>query len=291
MTAEKQLAQALQQRAAVLERWMEALRRRSWALARAKAAAEGGPVPMQVVRDRAQAFLDGLAEAVRGEPRRGEGRGGEPRSGEGRAGPALEVGSPAFREPIQILSFTAGWLAGRGLPVGDALALVHGLEEALGLSQLRAFFEALALTVTEAFCAALGQREQARFRDAMEKSQLCCTLHPRLPCLFLVGDPDLQALDDALGRLLMLAVMREAPAFIIEGSALFRPEPVFRSVVERLADEKRVTATGILAGLSPELIEKLREGPGRNLSLHEQLPEAMAEAAAAIGLTWSTRFD
>jgi hypothetical protein len=272
MTAEQQLAQALKQRAAVLERWMEALRRRSWALARAKAAADGGPVPMQVVRDRAQAFLDGLAEAVR-------------------AGPALEVGSQAFREPIQILSFTAGWLAGRGLPVGDALALVHGLEEALGGVPLRPLFEALALTVTEAYCAALGQREQARFRDAMEKAQLCCTLHPRLPCLFLVGDPDLQALDDALGRVLMLAVMREAPAFIVEGSALFRPEPVFRSVVERLADEKRVTATGILAGLPPELIEKLRQGPGRNLSYHEQLPAAVAEAAAALGISWPTRFD
>ena len=270
MTAEQQLTQALRERAAVLERWMEALRRRSWALGRAKAAAAGGPVPMQVVRDRAQAFLDGLVEAVR-------------------AGPVLEVGSPAVREPIQILSFTAGWLAGRGLPVGDALALVHSLEEALDVP-LRPFFEALALTVTEAFCAALGQREQARFRDAMEKSQLCCTLHPRLPCLFLVGDPDLQALDDALGRLLMLALMREAPAFIVEGSALFRPEPVFHSVVERLADEKRVTAHPILAGLSPELCEKLRLGPGSSLSFHEHLPEAVAEAAAALGITWPTRF-
>jgi hypothetical protein len=61
-------------------------------------------------------------------------------------------------------------------------------------------------------------------------------------------------------------------------------------VVERLAEEKRVAASPILAGLPPELIEKLRQVPGRGLSYHEQLPEALAEAAAALGITWPTRF-
>jgi UDPglucose 6-dehydrogenase len=171
----------------------------------------------------------------------------------------------------------------------DALALVHSLDEALGLP-LRPFFEALALVVTEAYCAALRQREQARYREAMEKAQLVCTLHPRLPCLFLVGDPDLQALDDALGRLLMVAVMREAPAFIIDGSGLFRSAPVLASVVERLADEKRVTARAILCGFAPEPQQPPRRWPAGTLSPHQELAEAVAEAAALLGLSWPTGF-
>ena len=234
---------------------------------RASAEADAGSRPsFELLQERCGLFLDALAHGLRGAHR-------------------LEIGAPEYREPVQILAFTAGWMAGDGMTVTDALALVHSLQEVLPAP--REFFQALTLVVSEAHCAALSQNAQARYRDAMEKSQLVCTLHPSLPCLFLVGDPDLQALDDALGRLMMLVVMREAPALIIDGSGLFHPDKVLRDVLS-LASKRsaELPAQVCVSGLTPEMLRELRGVTSARVSMHETVQGALAVAAERCGLSW-----
>jgi len=253
----------------LLARWREELLRRSWSLRRMHACAApdaGGRPSFELLQERCGLFLEALAQGLRGAH-------------------ALEIGAPEYREPVQILSFTAGWMAGSGMTVTDALALVHSLQEVLPAP--REFFQALALVVSEAHCAALSQNAQARYRDAMEKSQLVCTLHPSLPCLFLVGDPDLQALDDAMGRLMMLVVMREAPALIVDGSGLFHPERVLRDVLSLLSKRSaELPAQVCVSGLTPEMLRELRGVTSARVSMHETMQGALAVAAERCGLSW-----
>lgn len=253
----------------LLSHWLDRVRRRSWTLR-----GREGQL-LDVLRERCGHVLRMLAQATV-------------------EATAFEAGAARFREAVQSLAFTAGWMEGVGLAVTDAVALVHALEEVLGEAAAsgppipHAFFEALEIVVSEAYCAALQQRGQARYRDAMEKSQLCALPHPRLPCLFLVGDPDLQALDDAIGRLMMLAVMCEARAVVIDGTGLFQNEPVMRSVLSLVLDESRSPpAHVVLCGAAPSLADEVvRSGASERVSLHEALAAALAEAAGCSELSW-----
>jgi hypothetical protein len=273
----KRLALLLQSEEA-LASWLETLVRRSWTLrANHDRSGETSHDLLEVVHERCGHFLRTLGQAVA-------------------FSPSLELGGAEFREAVQSLSFTAGWMAGAGLAMTDALGLVHSLEEVLATvrpvddpSVPRRFFEALSVVAAEAYCAALAQKAQARYRDAMEKVQLVSTLHPRLPCLFLVGEPDLQALDDAIGRLMMLAVMCEAKAVVIDATGLFRLDPVLKDVLKLVLDVGReMPAHVVLAGATPQVIRELAadEGASERVTLHEQLPPALEHAASLSGLSW-----
>jgi hypothetical protein len=247
----------------LLPRWMDLLRSRSWKLRRS-----GDAATVAHLRERCGHFLESLGEALK-------------------IADTLRVGGPAFREAVQSLSFTAGWMAGIGLPVTDAVALVYALEEVLDWRQPR-FFHSLMVVVTEAFAASLVQRERAHHRDVMEKSQVVCDLHPRLPGLFLVGDPDRQALEDAAGRVMMLAAMRDARVVLVDGSALLAPETALPVACPMLVEHGQAASVRVvIGGVSPLLARELRSAAGGNLSFFETFAEAMAEAIAASGLAWA----
>jgi hypothetical protein len=259
----------------LLSEWLERIRLRGWIL-RGPSPAGTPEQVAEVLRERCRHVLRTLGQAVADAS-------------------CFEPGSPCFREPVQSLAFTAGWMAGVGLAVTDAIALVHALEDVLVRAAAEAgppiphpFFESLALVVSEAYCAAIQQRAQARYRDAMEKVQLVTTPHHRLPCLFLVGDPDLQALDDAIGRLMMLAVMHEAKAVVVDGTGLFQNEQVMGSVLALVLDDSReLPARVVLVGAAPGLGREVdRTGAGERVSLHETLATALEEAASISEIRW-----
>jgi hypothetical protein len=251
----------------LLARWIEALCGRSWKL---RACLQDGRSPdtLELLRKRCRHFIDALERALK-------------------ASTAFEVGSPEFREAVQCLSFTAGWMAGEGLPVTDAVGLVHGLEDALGWQQT-SFFQALMVVVAEAYAASLVQREHGRFRDVMEKSQLVCAPHAKLPCLFLVGAPDRQALDDAVGRVMMLAVMRDARVVLVDGSALICPEKALPQACQILTEHADAAAVrAMLSGAPPAVAIEIRAAHGEQLVLFEAFDEALAAAMRLAGLGWS----
>jgi len=117
-----------------------------------------------------------------------------------------------FPRADQILSFRP-WLAAR-LPVVDALALVHALEEALALP-LRPFLERLR-SPRRGLLRPRRPAREARHRDAMRKrsSAACCI---GLPVCSFVGHRN-ASLDERAGRLLIWLIA--SPAFVVEGSAL-----------------------------------------------------------------------
>jgi hypothetical protein len=169
------------------------------------------------------------------------------------------LGAAEMREPIQLLSFTAGWMAGVGFDVSDALALVQGLRAALGEGRALSFFEGLELAACEAHQAAVAQDREASFRDAMSKAQVVCTLGPTLPCLFLVGTPDRQALDDAVGRLMTLAVMRGARRVLVDCATLADPARVMPDVVEILLGYLAEVTVEAVVSAVPEELDEPRE--------------------------------
>lgn len=256
-----------------LTRWMHALDRRSWILNPLlepdDSAGEDDEDISRLVRDRCGHILESLSVAFRRATR-------------------LEVGAPEFREAIQYLSFTAGWLAGAGLSITDAVALVHALQETMG-SKEDAFFQSLLVVVVEAFSSSLDQKAQAVHRDAMEKSQLVCELHPRLPALFMVGDPDRHAVDDAVGRLMMLATMREASCVIVDVSGLIFAEDTSPGIIEILAEYGQAASVKVLlSGLVPSMHRRLSTARDDTFLINETLMESMIEATASIGVDWST---
>ena len=280
----QQLVQTIQQQQPQLvTNWMDAMARRSWnlrALLRpsprqpdqpspqtsAMPGTTGIPLKPELLEQRCLHFLNTLAEAIT-------------------ARGALEMGAAEFREPVQALSFTAGWMAGKGLGIADAVALVNALADTLG-PEPGALYQTMMVVVTEAFMAAVEQNAHVRYRDAMERSQLVCALNLRLPCLFLVGDPDRRALDEALGRVKMLAVMREAPVVLVDGSGLIHPDRALGQAMPLLAeyfgdDGCRPVLAGVPPGLRRELTAAT---PG--ISIHEELPGALGEAAAECGIDW-----
>jgi hypothetical protein len=261
-------------RGPVLDSWLAALSRRSWALRgilrsgeAASGAGGGSVVTRALLRQRCEHFLTTLADGLQASER-------------------PELGTPQFREAVQSLSFTAGWMAGAGVRVADTVALVHSLGEVLegALSEVQ---EALVAVVSEAYMAAVEQRAQVRYRDTIEKCQLVCALHERLPGLFLVGDPDRRALDDAIGRLMMLALMREAPVVLVDGSGLLAVEQSLPQAAQILLEYNRETRLQVvLSGVPGALQKTLAEARGQGLSMHEDLAEALNEAAPLCGLSW-----
>ena len=288
MTDLQQLVATIgQHRQQLLERWMEALAARSWNLrdvltrqdpapGEEPPSLEPGPgrsgIPLnpELLEQRCQHFLETLAEAID-------------------SNGALEMGAPEFREPVQALSFTAGWMAGGGLGVADTVALVNALADVLGPEPAR-LYQTMTVVVTEAYMAAVEQRAEVRYRDAMEKSQLVCALATNLPALFLVGDPDRHALDEALGRVKMLAVMRQAPAVLLDGSGLLHPDEVMPDLVPMLREYfDDGPDTVALAGIPPGLRPSLEEAQLHGLSVHADVPAALAAAAGACGLSWPSK--
>ena len=282
----RHLAQTISQhRAQLLSSWMEELGRRSWFMRAAADRAQGRdqqqaqgqqpgtgrgsgiPLSPRLLRQRCDHFLATLSDAMALHPR-------------------LELGAPAYREPVQTLSFTAGWMAGGGLGIGEAVELIHALKQVLG-PDLEQLYQAMTVVVTEAFMAAVEQQAGVRYRDAMEKSQLVCSLSSRLSALFLVGDPDRRALDEALGRAKMLAVMRRSPAILVDGSALLHPEQALpealQMLLEYFPDEQ---PERIITGVPPVLRATLEPLERQGLAVHETLPQALSAAAAACGLQW-----
>ena len=246
----------------VLSRWMDVLRQRSWKLR----SLQDGDDTLELLRERCRHFSSTLGEALR-------------------TADTLATGSPVFREAVQSLAFTAGWMAGAGLPVTDAVALVHALEEVLGPAPRPRFFQSLLVVVAEAFASSLVQRERARHRDAMEKSQVVCDLHQRLPCLFLVGDPDRQALEDAAGRVMMLAAMREAGVVLVDGSALLVPESVLPVACSILAEHGEAAAVRVVMGGVPPAVA--REMSAGGVTLCDSWSEALGTALQCSGLSFT----
>ena len=287
MTNLQQLATTLlEHQQELLERWMDRLATRSWNLRgeltapAQESTPEPGPHPEapaarrmsipitpDLLRQRCQHFLQTLAEAIS-------------------ANGALEMGAPHFREPVQVLSFTAGWMAGGGLPIADAVALVDTLSEVLG-PEPALLYQGMMVVVTEAYMAAVEQQAEIRYRDAMEKSQLVCSLSTDLPALFLVGDPDRRAMDEALGRVKMLTVMRQSPVVLVDTSGLIHPDRVLPELMPMMLEyfddgPDEVVLSGVAPGLRPALVEAERQG----ISIHEHMPPALAEAAGLCGLEW-----
>lgn len=255
------LTQRLTEGDALLARWMDVICRHSWQLRGGKSE------KLELLGEHCRRFLDTLAATLHGAVK-------------------LEIGTPGFREPVQSLSFTAGWMAGAGLTVTDAVALVHGLEEVLQIGR-SSFFQSLIVVVTEAFASSLVQRERARYRDAMEKSQVVCDPHPRLPCLFLVGDPDRQALEDAVGRVMMLAVMRDARVVLVDCCALQAPDKVLPMACTILAEHSQAaTIQVVLGGVSPLQQRDLRAIGGGEMQFYESHSDAIGGAMSLAGLAW-----
>jgi hypothetical protein len=251
----------------VVSRWVDGVARRSWTLQRQGEIQDGEMEPLDLIQKRCRQFLAALDKALEGAS-------------------DLEVGAPAFRESVQILAFTAGWMAGSGMRITDAVSLVHSLREALGCPEHQPFFESLTVTVTESFCASLEQRAQARYREAMEKSQLVCDLHPQLPVLFLVGDPDRHGVEDAVGRVMMLAAMHEAKAVVVDSSGLIWPETLLVEAHQILAEHGEAARVKVfLSGVTPALNSELPEHSV--ISVHEHLTGAITTAVASFGLSWA----
>lgn len=270
----QQLAAVIQQqRTELAGRWVAELERRSWVLRAAcrepadsgeggrSNARRPGPLTPRLLTQRCEHFLEALSAALSVAPR-------------------LEVGAPEFREPLQVLSFAAGWMAGVGFGVGDALALVQALEAVLG-PELTHFYQALLVVVAEAFLAAVAQQATVRYRDAVQRCQLVLSLGEGLPALFLVGDPDRQAVDHAVGRLLMLATMRGARTVCVDLSGISLAEAPLGEVLQILFDYLADGRWALLLCGLPEPLRRTLEPPaGLNLTLCDGLEQALALCSA-----------
>ena len=254
----------------ILDSWMAAFNARSWRarLALAASAKQQGvkstPLEQQparvmaLLRERCDHLLLTLGEGL---------------AQVGKASP----GAPELREPIQLLSFTAGWMAGVGFQAGDALALVQALGVTLEPQVGMDLTEALEVTACEAHQAAMAQSAEARFREAMSKAQVVCSLGDAAPCLFLVGEPDRSALDDAVGRLMTLAVMRGARRVLLDCATLASPERILPDLVEILLGylgEIRMEA--VVSALPEELAESRRALEDAGVILAPEIGAALA---------------
>jgi hypothetical protein len=217
---------------AIVDRWLAAARRRCWQLRVTRH-------PEQL-RHRAAACLESLALSLKGAD-------------------SLALGDAIFREPIQHFSFFAGWMAGVDLPVSAAVSLCHGLREVT--VDGGAFYDWLVVVVAEAYVAGVEQAAEARHRQLIEKSQVVCILREGVVGLFLVGDPDREALDDAIGRLMMLAVMRDACVIVLDASGLADVDQRMSLAVSFVAEHRQALATRevLLSGVSESLGEDLAQ--------------------------------
>lgn len=189
-------------------RWMDESIRRCWQLRQR-------PELAQELRNRCEFILQALADAVADSPR-------------------LQVGDQRFREPVKLLSFVAGWLVGVDLPIGAGIALCHGLQAALN-DESHTFFQQLEVAVAESYVAGQREKAHARHKQVIKKSQVVCMLPNATAALVVVGDPGRETLEDAVGRLMMLALMRAARYLLVDVSTLSHPETVLPKLFELLA--------------------------------------------------------
>ncbi len=258
----------------ILAEWMAQILERSWNLGHAARLARGEEAPVeadgagQILRQRPAEVLALLEERC-GQFLRALARG---------VGTVdhLAVGSPELREPIQILSFASGWMAGVGLGVSDVLVLVHGLEAVID-ELPPTFFQSIQLAVCEAHRAAVAQEHQALYRDAMERAQVVCDLGGDTPCLFLVGDPDRQALDSAISRVMTLAVMRGASRLLVDCATLARPERTMPEAMAILLDyAKELPLALAVSGLDEEISSPLALLKESGVTIHADIAGALA---------------
>ena len=251
-----QLPQALAgDREGVIDRWLEAAAARCWQL---RTAAD----QLVQLRARAQVALDALATSIA-------------------FAPDFALGSSAYREPVQLFSFLAGWMAGVKFPVGAALALCHGLGDALGRDPERVY-QHLAVVVTEAYALGLAETAHARHRAIIEKSQVVCSLGEGIVGLFLVGDPDHEALDDAVGRLMMLAVMRDARGIILEVSSLQNGDVALSTALRFLGEHRQALGQRpvFVSGLATPFAAGLASGGKLRIRCFEGLEQSLAALRA-----------
>jgi len=234
--------------AEVLERWLDAAAGHCWQLAPPRLFGE--------LKDRAQPVLVALARGLA-------------------SADTLEVGGPELREAFQHFSFLSGWMAGAELSISATVALCLGLRDLAG-GDIGPLDEALVTTVVEAFAVGLRQSAKAHHRQVVEKSQVVVMLPGATSVLFLVADPDRHALDDAVGRLMMVSFTRDAANVVLDGSALLDQRAVLPTAWELLCEHREALAgrhvllTGVakdvaaalrpLAGLAGECCEALEEG-------------------------------
>ncbi|MBW2732538.1 MAG: hypothetical protein JRH20_09100 [Deltaproteobacteria bacterium] len=190
----------------------------------------------------------------------------------------LALGSPSFKEPIALLSFLGGWMAGVGMSAGAAVALCHALQDVIGSGAGR-FFESLVVVMAEAHAAGISQSAQARHRQVIEKSQVVAMLSDELAVLFLVGDPDREALDDAIGRLMMLAFQRQARSIILDASGLSERQ-VLSTAVGFLGEHREVLGECrlLLSAVSPAEAQQLGKDARLPLEGFDRLEFALASA-------------
>ncbi|MBK6849548.1 MAG: RsbRD N-terminal domain-containing protein [Proteobacteria bacterium] len=240
-------------RSALVERWLEAAAARSWHLRTA-------PACRVELRAHCAAVLDALAEGLA-------------------QASSLATGAAALREPLQRLSFVAGWIAGQPWPIGAVVALAQALREVLSLPS--ALADDLVLVVTEAYSCGLRDQALARRRELLMKSQVVCLLRPSLVALWLVGDPDHAALDDALGRWLMLAVIHDAGHLLLELSAACDPATVLEGALRRLAEQPEPLVGRQLWVVAPEARRWLAgcaAAQGLPITVAESVAEALTGA-------------
>lgn len=241
---------------ALVDAWVDAVVRRCWQL-------QSAPARVAQVRERCAAIIDSLGLVLEGQP-------------------SLELGAPEWREPLHLLSFTAGWMAGAELPISAVVALCQGLRDAVGGQNANTtLYDGLLLATSEAYVAGVRQQNVAQHRSVIARSQVVCLLAEQLPTLFLIGDPDRQAIDDAVARLMTLAVMRQARAVIVDASGLVAPEATLPEALRILADHRktpppRVLIATVAEGLAGRLVAM--EGPA-GLAAFSRLEDAMAAAA------------
>lgn len=237
----------------VLDRWMNETQSRCWHISSAKES-------LQELRVRCGVFLHALMESCQSVSK-------------------LELGASEFREPIKVLSFTAGWMAGVGIPVGVGIVLCHALPAALDVGPGEPF-ESLAMVVAEAYSA--GQREQAlaRHRQIIRKSQVVSMLGPNLAALVLVGDPDKEALEDAVGRLMMLVVMRRPTCLLVDAANALKGESVAREVLQMLCAHTEALQGRrlMLSGLPRHKSQEATAGVDLPVNWLEEIEEALQRA-------------
>jgi len=179
--------------AEVLERWLDAAAGHCWQLAPPRLFGE--------LKDRAQPVLVALARGLA-------------------SADTLEVGGPELREAFQHFSFLSGWMAGAELSISATVALCLGLRDLAG-GDIGPLDEALVTTVVEAFAVGLRQSAKAHHRQVVEKSQVVVMLPGATSVLFLVADPDRHALDDAVGRLMMVSFTHAGELYAFNESGVF----------------------------------------------------------------------
>ncbi|MCB9555467.1 MAG: hypothetical protein H6707_05135 [Deltaproteobacteria bacterium] len=240
----------------LLARWRSEFATRAWL---------PGPVGVQA-RARLDDLMDAIVEALQRSAASSQ---------------VVALGQPEWREPLQQLSFVAGWMAGEGLPVSAALLLCKTLRDALGVGD-KAWFEQLEAVVVDAHSFSQRDRAQLEHNRVVARAQVLCLIEPRLPLLFVVADPDRQALHEVIGRLMTVVATRACPTVVVDVSAAMSPEQALSDTLTLLAEYDGVPEV-LLCGVA-EPVAARAAAAGRRLSLVycEQLAAALERGRAQV---------